>query len=173
MTAIHKVASALVALAFLAACSPRLEPADSVPRPADVMETASGVVRVVGSAPVNTQVVLESSDGRRLRLVGDFRDELSRLAGITVSVSGRGAAATDPLADWEIEVASYEIGMVEGRGVMVGEIVQVERGEAQLRTGNGDIVLLTGIPNEFRVGQKVWVQGPATVVVQSFGVLRQ
>lgn len=168
-----KVLSTLLVFVLAAACSPRAEPADSIPRPPGDLETVSGVVRVVGSAPANTQVVLETSEGGQTRLVGALRDEMAQLAGIEVSVSGHAAASPDPLVDTEIEVVSYEIGMVNGRGVTLGEIVQVENRDAQLRTPEGDIIFLTGIPNEFRVGQKVWVQGPSTLVVQSFGVLRR
>ena len=158
---------------MIAACTPRPEPADTIPRGTGGLGELTGIVRVVGSAPVNQQVVLETAPGQRTRLVGQLRDELSQLAGLEISVSGRAAPSTDPLADAEIDVATYEIGMVDGRGVILGEIVQVEGREAQLRTAEGDVIYLSGIPNEFRAGQKVWVQGPATVVVQSFGVLRQ
>lgn len=168
-----KLSSMLLIVGMMAAaCTPRPEPADSIPRGAGGLAEVSGIVRVVGSAPVNQQVMLETGDGRRIRLAGALRGELSRLAGLEVSVSGSRASATDPLADAEIDVAAYEIGMVDGRGVMVGEIIQLQGREAQLRTAEGDLILLTGIPNEFRVGQKVWVQGPAAVTVQSFGVLR-
>src|SRR5690606_4899817 len=123
--------------------------------------------------PVNVQVMLDPGDARQIRLVGTLREELQRLAGMNVTVSGRAAPSTDPMADRQIEVATYEIGMVQGRSVVVGEVIQISDSGAQLRTSSGDILFLTGIPNEFRVGQKVWVQGPSTLVVQSFGVLRQ
>lgn len=164
--------SSLLLAILVAGCSPRVQPADSISAAPGDPETVSGVIRVVGSAPVNVQVMLDTGEGRQVRLVGDLRSELERLAGINVTVSGRATPTPDPMADRQIDVASYEVGMVEGRSVVVGEIVQISAGEAQLRTADGGILYLRGIPNEFRVGQKVWVQGPATVVVQSFGVLR-
>jgi hypothetical protein len=168
-----KRSSSLLLAMLLVACSPRVEPADSIAAAPGDLQTVSGVIRVVGSAPVNVQVMLDPGEGRQIRLVGALRDELERLAGMDVTVSGRVTASADPMADRQIEVASYDIGLVDGRSVVVGEIIQISAGEAQLRTPAGDVLYLRGIPNEFRVGQKVWVQGPATLVVQSFGVLRQ
>lgn len=158
---------------LLTACSPRPEPVDSIAAVPGDSESVPGVIRVVGSAPVNVQVMLDPGTGRQIRLTGALRDELARLAGISVTVTGRSAPSSDPMAEREIDVASYEIGLVDGRSVVVGEIIEISGREAQLRTSSGDILFLTGIPNEFRVGQKVWVQGPSTLVVQSFGVLRQ
>ena len=77
-------------LSFMAvACtSPQVERSDTVPTPvAGGEETVSGVVRVVGSAPVNVQVVLQPETGRGLRLTGPLTDELQRLAGVEVAVT--------------------------------------------------------------------------------------
>ena len=167
----HRIASFF--LIGLTACAPQPEPGDSVPSPADgALEAVSGVVRIVGSAPVNVQVVLQAASGRAFRLTGPLRPELEKLSGIEVTVTGRVSPSPDPMVDRELEATSYEIGMVNGRGVIVGEIVRVARPEATLRTEDGREIYLQSIPTEFTEGQKVWIQGPESVVVQSYGVLR-
>ena len=52
------------------------------------------------------------------------------------------------------------------------EIVAIEGGRVRLRTRTGEEVYLSGAPEGFRVGQKVWVQGPTSIAVQSFGTIR-
>jgi hypothetical protein len=61
---------------------------------------------------------------------------------------------------------------VNGRPVVVGEIVTISGGTAQLRTEAGEQIELRGVPESFRVGQRVWVQGPQSLTVQSYGLIR-
>jgi hypothetical protein len=169
--------SRLAALGFLllAACARTAEAPDSVPTPgpgAIVGDAIRGVVRIVGSAPVNVQVVLQPESGRAIRLVGPLRSELERLAGIEVSVRGAIAPSPDPIADRELNATSYDIVAVNGMPVVVGEVVEVDAGVARLRTAAGEVVVLASPPTGLRVGQKIWVQGPRSLVVQSFGVIR-
>jgi hypothetical protein len=157
----------------LLACAPRTEPADSAAfamRNGEVELT--GVVQIVGSAPINVQVVLRTEEGRSVRLAGPLLDELRRLAGVEIRVVGELATAPDPLVEREIAVRSYGIVAVNGRPVVFGEIMEVAAGRARLRTTDGREIQLTGIPTDFRVGQKVWVQGPESVAVQSYGTVR-
>jgi hypothetical protein len=56
--------------------------------------------------------------------------------------------------------------------VVTGVVEQGPDGQLQLRTDDGRVVRLTGGAAHLRVGQKVWVQGPQTVQVQTFGVIR-
>lgn len=167
-----RIASTVVFIA-LAGCSPQPEPGDSIPMaPLGEVQTIHGMVRIVGSAPVNVQIVLQPESGGAVRLTGPLRGELERLAGVEVSVMGRLSPSPDPLVDQEMEATAYEIRSVNGRGVVVGEVVQVTPEEATLRTADGAEIYLRGVPAEFQPGQKVWVQGPETLVVQSYGVLR-
>jgi hypothetical protein len=169
-----KMTIAIALVLMLAACAPAGEPPDSIPAPAAAgAERLEGTVRIVGSAPVNVQVVLQPEQGRAVRLVGPLATELEQLSGVEVSVTGRVERSSDPVTDRQIHASSYRILRVDGAPVVMGEIVSVTGGSARLRTEEGDEVLLSGVPASFRVGQKVWVQGPRTIAVQSFGTIRR
>ena len=133
----------------------------------------TGIVRVVGSAPVNVQVVLETEAGRSIRLTGPLRAELERLSGVQVVVRGEVTDAPDPLAAGQLEATSYDVVAVDGRAAVLGEVVAASGSGARLRTASGEELQLSNVPPGFRVGQKVWVQGPRTLAVQSYGVVRQ
>lgn len=135
-------------------------------------ERVEGVVRVVGSAPVGVRVVLTPDGGKQIQLAGPLRDELRALSGARVAVSGASAPAPDPMVDRQITVADYEILSVDGQPVTAGT-VEGRTGEwTVLRTEAGELVYLGGATDELRAGQKVWVQGPRSLIVQSYGVLR-
>ncbi|HUE96070.1 MAG TPA: hypothetical protein VMN39_05395 [Longimicrobiaceae bacterium] len=162
-----------VILLALASCAPQAEPPDSLPAPSGSAEGAlRGVVRIVGSAPVNVQVVLQPAEGGSVRLTGPLRDELATLAGAEVAVRGVLGPSPDPLADRQLEAIGYDIVAIDGLPVLVGEIVSVQGQQARMRTAEGEEVVLDVPAGVFRVGQKVWVQGPQRVSVQSFGVVR-
>jgi hypothetical protein len=162
-----------LAALVLAACAPPGEPQDSM-RPVDgVAGEVVGVVRIVGSAPVNIQVVLDPEQGSPIRIAGPLRAELEQLGGVDVALRGRVVDSPGPLADRQIEVAGYRIVGVDGRPVVMGEIVSISNGTARLRTPDGDEVYLSGVPAAFREGQKVWVQGPRSVAVQAYGLIRR
>jgi hypothetical protein len=162
----------LLALTLLA-CAPRVEPGDSIPPPAGSLpQELTGTVRIVGSAPVNVQVVLRPPSGGDVRLTGPMRAELERLDGAEVAVRGTVRPSRDPLVTREVEVTGYGIVSVDGRPAVMGEVVAVEGGWVRLRADSGEEVYLAGAPSSFRVGQKVWVQGPRSVVVQSYGTIR-
>ncbi len=165
----------LVGLTFalLGACAPAGDTPDPGPGPASgAIERLVGTVRVVGSAPLNVQVVLQPEQGRSVRLTGPLVPELQRLAGAEVAVMGRVEPAPDPLVDRQVVASDYEILTVNGEPVVMGDIVSISDGWVRLRTPDGEEVFLSGAPAEFRVGQRVWVQGPRSIAVQSFGTLR-
>jgi hypothetical protein len=168
MTAI----AALLVLALLSGCSTRQEVADSAALPARDPEEITGIVRVVGSAPVNVQTVLQPPTGTGLRLIGPLAAELQRLAGIEVAVRGTISASPDPIVPRQLEAADYRIVAVDGRPAVMGEIISITGSSAVLRQADGAEVRLEAIPPGFRVGQKVWVQGPETLVVQTYGTIR-
>src|SRR5690606_14169876 len=126
----------------------------------------------VGSAPVNIQIVLRTRDGRSVRLTGPLAGELERLTGAEVSVEGGITTSSDPIVDRQIEATAYTIIAIDGLPVVWGEIVSLSGGSALLRTDAGAEVTLSNVPADFAVGQKVWVQGPQGVVVQSHGTIR-
>ncbi|MEX2583678.1 MAG: hypothetical protein WD766_10410 [Gemmatimonadota bacterium] len=165
----------IVLMAVLIGCAPRGEPTDSIPLPeaaAERGEALIGFVRIVGSAPVNVQVVLQPEEGRSVRLVGPLVSELERLSGVLVAVRGEIRESADPIVDREIEATGYEILGVDGQPVVTGEITSISGGTAVLRTEAGHEIVLPAPPGELRVGQKVWVQGPQSLSVQSYGIIR-
>jgi hypothetical protein len=162
----------LLALLLLGACAPAEPPMDSIPSTNAAAEVVRGTVRIVGSAPMNVQVVLRPEEGGSIRIVGPLLPEIQRLSGIQLAVTGPIGPAPDPMADRQIEATGYEIIAVDGQPVVMGEITSISGSSARLRTSRGEEVTLSGVPASFRVGQKVWVQGPENIVVQTFGTIR-
>lgn len=162
-------------LLALAGCTAQQQPqpADSAPAPAQGGESrVTGTVRVVGSTPM-TRVVIDPADGNDVQLVGPLREELRRLAGAEVAVTGPLSPAPDRMADRQIQVSGYEVLSVDGQPVLSGTVEGRTNDWTLLRTAQGELVYLAGATQELRPGQKVWVQGPRSVIVQSYGVLRQ
>jgi hypothetical protein len=158
---------------LLLACAPRTEPADTVALAPSGGETVlRGEVQIVGSTPVNVQVVLQRERGGAVRLVGPLAEELANLSGAHVEVQGEVATSPDPLIDRQVTVTGYDVVSVNGRPVVLGEIVEVTGDRALLRTAGGEEIHVVGVPGSFRVGQKVWVQGPQSVLMQSYGTIR-
>jgi hypothetical protein len=154
-----KAAVMLVLAAALsgAGCTP---PANG---PAGV-DTLRGRTAVVGSAPMNTRVSLQVEDGRSIVLTGPLSTELGRLAGAELEVVGR-------MAGSEMEPTAYRVVSVDGRPALVGVVESAPGGGLQLRTDDGRTVRLGGGTADLRPGQKVWVQGPDQLQVQTFGVI--
>jgi hypothetical protein len=164
---------AMFAGGFLLACAPRTEPADTVALAPSGGETMlRGEVQIVGSAPVNVQVVLQRERGGAVRLIGPLAEELANLSGALVEVRGEVATSPDPLVDQQVSVTRYDVVSVNGRPVVLGEIIDVTGDRALLRTAGGEEIHVVGVPGGFRVGQKVWVQGPQSVLMQSYGTIR-
>lgn len=167
----------LLIAAALAACAPPAEvPPDSTPAPAretTAAERLVGTVRVVGSAPINVQVVLQPENGRSVRLTGPLQAELRELSGAEVAVTGAVGPAPDPMVDRQIEVGDYEVLAVNGEPVVMGVVERRTSSWTILRTPAGEMVYLASAPEEMQVGQKVWVQGPRARIVQSYGVVRR
>ena len=164
----------LLGLALLSCTTPGEQPPDSIPGPAGGADgRVTGTVRVVGSAPVNVRVVVQPAEGKSVQIVGPLQDELRQLSGAEVALRGRVEPAPDPLADRQIRVEEYDILAVNGEPVVTGT-VQGRSGDLLiLRTPGGDTVYLGGATSQLSQGQKVWVQGPRSVIVQSYGVLRR
>jgi hypothetical protein len=169
---IRRRSSLLLLAAVLMACTPQNGAPGATPgagaasgdtRVGDT--TLVGTVRVVGSAPVNLRVVLQHPDGGTTELAGALKDELRSLSGAEVAVRGT-------LTGGVLSATAYEIRAVDGAPVVMGVIESIEDGTARLRTAAGATVLVAGVPASFRVGQKVWVQGPQSIRVQSYGVIR-
>jgi hypothetical protein len=157
----------LLALLALASCTPArpAPPAEAPNSSAHSRDsTVVGTVRVVGSAPVDVHVVVQDQAGHTTELTGPLVGEVRRLAGAVVAVTGRAEGR-------RLEVARYEIRSVDGQPVVMGVVEKIQDGYVYLRTPDGKLVYLAGGIQQLRVGQKVWVQGPSTLHVQSFGVI--
>ena len=148
----------LVVLAALAACTP---PAARGGQP----ERLAGRLAVVGSAPMNVRLALHTADGRSVFVAGPAAGELRRLAGAEVEVEGRMARGGT------FQASGYRVVSVDGRPALVGVVEAAPGGGLQLRLEDGSAVRLGGGADRLRPGQKVWVQGPNQVQVQTFGVI--
>jgi hypothetical protein len=152
----RRAAAALGLAALLAGCVP---PATG---PGGV-STLRGRAAVVGSAPMNTSVSFRAEDGRTVTLTGPLRQELGRLSGVELEVEGR-------MEGSELEATAYRVLSVDGRPAWVG-VVERDAAGLLLRLEDGSAVRLGGGVSDLRPGQKVWVQGPTQLQVQTFGVI--
>lgn len=127
-------------------------------------DSVVGVVRVVGSAPVNVQVVVQGAEGTVV-ITGPARDELRSVAGAEVVARGRREGGA-------LHAEQFDVRSVDGQPVVWGTVEALTGEYARLRTREGESVYLVRPPGDLRVGQRVWVQGPRSVIVQSYGVVR-
>ncbi|CAN5746613.1 hypothetical protein BH23GEM8_BH23GEM8_15010 [soil metagenome] len=161
----------LAAALLLVACvAPQAEPPDTIPG-VDAGDRVVGTVRIVGSAPINVQVVLQPESGSAIRIAGPLASEIEKLAGAQIAVRGTVEAAPDPMVSQQVQVRSYEILTVDGQPVTMGTVEGHVNNWTLLRTGDGELVYLAGPPDRFRTGQKIWIQGPAARIVQTYGVI--
>lgn len=152
-----------LALATFVACTP--QPGSDFAEPGmQGNGVYMGTVRVVGSLPVSTQVVLQREEGKDLTLAGPLLGEIERLAGARVAI--RGAMESGAL-----QADSYQIQSVDGAPVEMGLVERAPSGGLQLRKADGSVLLLGGGASHLQPGQKVWVQGPRMLQVQTFGVI--
>lgn len=152
-----KAPALAAALLLLAGC---------VPPPAGPggVETLRGRTAVTGSAPMNVRVSFEARDGRRVALVGPLAAELGRLSGADLEVDGR-------VGGGEMEATGYRVLAVDGRPAWVGTVEAAPGGGLLLRLEDGTPLGLGAGAAGLRAGQKVWVQGPGQVQVQTFGII--
>lgn len=157
----------LIGSGLMTACAAPASAPGPSPRAPDTSagEWVVGEVRVVGSMPVDVRTVIAPADGRAVEVRGPLRDEIRRLSGAEVAAFGSRAGET-------IDVRDYRILAVDGAGVFTGVVEESSSGDLILRTDGGETLRIEGAGGQVRVGQKVWLQGPATVRVQSYGVIR-
>jgi hypothetical protein len=153
---------AALLLALLAACA---APGGAELAPGETREV--GTVRVVGSLPVGTSVVLSRGRSADLVLDGVAAAELAELAGAEVEVVGRRDGGV-------LHASRYRLVRVNDAEAFLGVVERGRGGELRLRLEDGSVLILAQPPEGLRPGQKVWVQGPAAraVSVQSYGVVR-
>ena len=130
-----------------------------------------GVVFLTGTE-ATVIVALRGDDASSVTLVGVLRDELRRLSGATVQLSGT-RQGEGPIARFDVE--GYEVLEIDGEKPAVG--VLHARGD-QFSIGEGEAsVRLSVVPDGFGqlLGAKVWIIGPRAadgLRVQSYGVIR-
>ncbi|MBW3629039.1 MAG: hypothetical protein KY464_07045 [Gemmatimonadetes bacterium] len=127
-------------------------------------DSVAGTLRVVGSAPVNVRLVIQGAGGSS-NVGGALTGELRRLAGAEVTLLGRRQGA-------DFVPTDYRVRAIDGRPVTLGTVEGRDGDYLRLRTMSGELVYLVASPGEIRSGQKIWVQGPQGVIVQSFGTVR-
>lgn len=148
---------AALALALAAACAPAARAPEA--------EQMDGVVRLMGSAPMDVRVGLRGADGREVVVEGPAATELRALSGATVQVRGRGDGRT-------FQAVSYRVVSIDGEPAWVGVVERAPGGGLRLRLDDGSaLALLGGAEGNLVPGQKVWVQGPGAVQVQAYGVI--
>jgi hypothetical protein len=113
---------------------------------------------------VNVRLVIQSASGSA-GVGGPLAEELRRLAGAEVTLVGRREGGN-------FIASAYRVRSIDGRPVTLGTVEAAEGEYLRLRTTDGELVYLVAAPGELRPGQKVWVQGPRGVIVQSFGTVR-
>ncbi len=147
-------------------CSGQRNDADT-PSP----EVVEGELRLAGSDPMTMVMLRPMAGGEEVRLEGSLVEELRRLGGIVVSVTGK----RDESAMRGFDVTSYEITSVQGTRPSVGTVVSRD-GDLWLESESS--VRLVDVPAGLRaqVGAKVWVIGTTvdgSLRPESYGVIRE
>ncbi len=131
-----------------------------------------GVLFLTGTGPT-VVVALLGDDGSSVTLAGVLRDELRRLSGATVQLSGT-RHGEGPMARFDVE--GYEVLEIDGEKPAVG--ILHARGDRFSLGEGGASVRLSVVPDGFRqfLGAKLWIIGPRAadgLRVQSYGVIRE
>jgi hypothetical protein len=169
----HVGAVVLLVMACAGSRTPRpiQPPPDREPSSTGTATTAVGVIYLAGNDP-SPMLALRDDLGAGHRLAGPLSDELRRLSGARVRVSGRtDSTATPP---W-IEAIEYEVLEIDGHRPRVGELRQGPQGLWLLTPDSMALEEPTG-RLETLAGAKVWVVADTAsrpALVQSFGLIRE
>ena len=145
---------------------------------AEISDAAvEGIVRVVGSDP-SPQVVLSVGEGMataQIALVGEYRDELGTLSGVSVAVVGDSVVNPQGMPAHAIDVLEYDVVAVNSAPAYLGILA---RRDGVWWLDREESFRLTLLPSDLegRVGAKVWVAGPVDgdeLRVQSYGIVRE
>ncbi len=156
---------------------PEMRAAEGTEGAGDEAATAVGVVRVVGHDPA-PQVVLsvgEGAEATQIALVGELRDELGRLSGVEVSISGSDTENPQGIPEQAIDVLDYDVVSVNSADAYLG-VLELRDGTLWLDRENA--LKLAVVPHQLEnlAGAKVWIAGPVDgdeLRVQSFGIVRE
>ncbi|HJU64245.1 MAG TPA: hypothetical protein VJ596_01150 [Gemmatimonadaceae bacterium] len=148
--------------------SPAPTPPPRTTPPGTARDSARGVVRIVGSLPVNVSVVLTPEGSTSaIRLSGDGAATLRQLGGVEVVVRGTRTASG------EFDVASFTVRSVNGDPAVDGVLV-VDGGGLAIDTDGGRR-RVSNPPDALRelVGARVWITGSLDRGPNMFGVIRR
>lgn len=150
------------------------EPVEAAVTGAPIDPNGSGALRgrieMTGTAEMPS-VLLTDATGQGYPLAGELWEELSRLSGATVRVTG---TKLEDETGGNFHVDDYIVLEIDGEEPLVGTILE-HHGELQLRTA--DVTLaVQGAPDGLSsaVGAKVWILGSVVdkaVSVSSFGII--
>lgn len=163
----------LVLVLVVAGCNRAPGPAVQGASPASTDTVAEGTVRVVG--PQETAQVVLSGVGPDVALIGPLLNELRRLVGARVRITGRPTRNPAAAPERAVDVAGYEIVAVDGERPYVGVIIK--RDDRLWLAGEETLELVDAPPDlTGRVGAKVFVTGArdgGRLLVKSYGVIRE
>jgi hypothetical protein len=134
-------------------------------QPGASLDTARGIVAVVGAIPI-TDVILRPSSGRPITLTGPLAREVAIASGADVWVRGRRVGSRT------IEVATYAVRSVDGVPAITGTLT-ADGDRLVLVTDDGRRHPIARPPAPLRehVGARVWITGDPSAAI-SYGVLR-
>ncbi len=134
-------------------------------------ESFEGAVRVVGSDPFPYTIV-QAEDGRSLTVTGALRDDIRRLSGARVRVTGRLRPGEQPGTG--LDVSSWEVLSVDGERPLVGRLERGAAGYDLVRPG-GARVPLNFVPGSLgdRAGSLLWVVLDEHGGVAAYGIIRE
>ncbi len=136
-------------------------------------ESVSGTVRQVGNLPFARTLVDEDGEGGdNVFVTGDLETEITRLAGMTVIVTGSFTDGDQP--GRHILATSYEIVASEEDPVAVGILSRDDEG-FYLRLSGGAEYRLSQVPPELAeaAGARLWVAAAEGGHVRGYGILRE
>ena len=134
-------------------------------------EQLEGIVRLTGSHPFPF-VVVQGDDGQARIVTGALRQDIQRLSGARVRVTGRFVQGALP--DTTLEATSYEVISVEGDRPLLGRIESDSAGFYLAR--GGEVASRLGfVPESLarQVGAIVWVVLDDRGGVGSYGIVRE
>lgn len=132
-------------------------------------EHESGRIRLVGNRPFG-RTVLERDDGEAVEITGDLAEEIGRLAGVDVMVTG--SFEEGSRSEGRLVATSYEVVSVEGEQAIVGTLERDEDGF--LLATQAREVRVVGVPENLadRLGTLMWVVLDENSGIARYGVLR-
>jgi hypothetical protein len=137
------------------------------PAPSQDQVNLTGRVRLAGSTPLEAVMIQPEDSTMEVELVGELKEELERLSGAEVWVTGVRKEGGG------LAVARYEILEIAGHVPLVG-LVRVRGATVALVTDAGETLRMQDTPELLTLdGAKVWVLLDSKGAVTGYGVIRE